>query len=94
MGVSFEILYHELVITDDISRLSSVWREKIRRTIENRLTKKPEVYGKPLRKSLKGYRRLRVGDYRVVYKIRGKTVKILAIQHRSVAYNKMNNRDI
>jgi hypothetical protein len=29
----------------------------------------PQEYGTPLRKTLKGYWKLRVGDYRVVYKI-------------------------
>lgn len=90
--MSFDIRYHELVRKEDIPRLSSEWREKIKRAIENRLTTRPEAYGKPLRQSLKGYRKLRVGDYRVIFRIGGRAVKILIIQHRSVAYKMVQKR--
>jgi mRNA interferase RelE/StbE len=92
MALNFSILYHELVVEKDIPGLPSAWREKIKRTVESRLTTQPEVYGKPLRRSLKGYRKLRVGDYRVIFKIEGRTVKILVIQHRSVVYRMIQKR--
>ena len=82
----FEVVYHHLVRAEDIPRLSSTWKEKIRRAIEDKLTTRPEVYGKPLRRSLKGYRKLRVSDYRVVYRIEQAKVKVLVIQHRSIVY--------
>jgi len=88
----FEILYHYLVVHEDIPRLSKLWREKIRAAIENRLVTKPDLYGKPLRRSLKGYRKLRVGDYRIIFKIDGRKVKILIIQHRSVIYSDVKKR--
>ncbi len=77
MDMSFEILYHESVVEKDISRLSPEWKKKIKSAIEKKLTSHPEVYGKPLRKSLKGYRKLRIGDYRVIFSIETKTIKIL-----------------
>jgi len=46
----------------------------------------PEVYGRPLRHTLRGYWKLRVGDYRVVFKIKGAEVHILAIVHRKETY--------
>lgn len=92
MEVSFDICYHELVVKEDIPRLSLEWREKIKRAIENRLTTRPEAYGKPLRQSLKGYRKLRVGDWRVIFRIDGKTIKIFIIQHRSVVYKMIQKR--
>lgn len=92
MEMSFDIRYHELVRKEDIPRLSSEWREKIKSAIENRLTTRPWAYGKPLRQSLKGYRKLRVGDYRVIFRIEGKTVKILIIQHRSTVYKMIQKR--
>ena len=88
----FEILYHYLVVRGDIPRLLKLWREKIRAAIENRLVTKPDLYGKPLRRSLKGYRKLRVGDYRIIFKIDGRKVKILIIQHRSVIYSDVKKR--
>jgi mRNA interferase RelE/StbE len=47
---------------------------------------RPEVYSRPLRWSLKGYRKLKVGDYRIVLKVEDKLVKVFAIQHSSVVY--------
>ena len=58
----------------------------IKTAIEERLMVDPIGFGKPLRYSLKGHRRLRVGDYRVVYRIEKKTVVIIAIKHRKDVY--------
>lgn len=48
----------------------------------------PIKFGKPLRYSLKGDRRLRAGDYRIVYRIEPEiqTVLIVAITHRKDVY--------
>ncbi len=88
----FNVVYHHLVVRDDIPKLSNGWKEKVRRVIEERLMTYPDLYGKPLRRSLKGYRKLRVGDYRVIFKIEKNTVKILVIQHRSVVYDAAEKR--
>lgn len=90
--MNFEIIYHPLVVCDDIPRLSAEWKTKIQKAIEERLTAHPETYGKPLRRSLKGYRKLRVGDYRIIFLLKKSTVKIIIIQHRSVVYNRINKR--
>ena len=86
--------YHYLVIKEDIPKITSSWRAKVKEAIEGKLTTRPEVYGKPLRRSLKGYRKLRVGDYRIVYRVEGRKVKIFVIKHRSVVYKTAENRII
>ncbi len=88
----FQIIYHHLVGSVDLPNLSAEWKEKIRRAIEQRLTTHPDLYGKPLRRSLKGYRKLRVGDWRVIFRIQKDKVKIFIIQHRSAVYNEMEKR--
>jgi len=88
----FEILYHHKVVSDDIPKLSASWKVKIREAIEKKLMTHPDLYGKPLRRSLKGYRKLRIGDYRVIFRIEEKTVKILIIGHRSIVYKEINKR--
>ena len=88
----YTILYHHLVVRDDISKLPRVWKKKIQRAIELKLTTAPDMYGKPLRRSLKNYRKLRVGDYRVIYRIEDKKVKIFIIQHRSIVYTNSEKR--
>ena len=80
------IFYHKKVVQEDIPRLGENTRRAIKKAIETRLTEMPELYGKPLRKSLAGYRKLRVGNYRVIFKIRGMEVRILIIAHRKEVY--------
>jgi mRNA interferase RelE/StbE len=41
----------------------------IKRAIEERLATQPETYGKPLQRTLKGYWKVRIGDYRVFLKL-------------------------
>ena len=43
-------------------------------------------YGVPLRGTLRGYWKLRVGDYRIVFKIAGQEVRVLTILHRRDLY--------
>ena len=88
----YTIQYHPLVVRDDIPKLGAPYKQRIKRSIEQRLLIDPETFGIPLRRSLKGYRKLRVGDYRVVFRISGKTVYILAIMHRSIVYDYMSKR--
>lgn len=92
MALAFEITYHTTVVQEDIPRLSKTWKERIRDAIEEKLTQSPDFFGKPLRRSLKGYRKLRVGDYRIVFRIQGSKVLILAILHRSIVYKEVEKR--
>jgi mRNA interferase RelE/StbE len=92
MEIVYTILYAETVVREDIPRLSQVMRTRIRKAIETKLTTHPELYGKPLRRSLAGYRKLRVGDYRIVFRVENDCVKVLIIQHRSVVYNNVGER--
>lgn len=45
-----------------------------------------------LRKTLRGYWKLRVGDYRVMCKIEGEEVWALGIQHRKTVYEDIVQR--
>jgi len=92
MGVKFKIFYHNKVVKEDIPKLSSAYRKRVKIAIEQRLTTEPETFGVPLRKSLKNYRKLRVGNYRVIFRIEGMKVKILIIAHRSVVYQSSAKR--
>ena len=65
---------------------------RIKTAIEHRLAIEPQRYGKPLRKTLRGYWKLRVGDYRIVFKIVGNEVLILGIIHRKKVYEAMGKR--
>ncbi len=55
-----------IIKPDSLNRNNS---QRIQRAIESRLTTEPERYGEPLQRTLKGYWKLRVVDYRVVFKV-------------------------
>lgn len=85
--MTYEVEYLETVVREDIPKLSKTARQRIRRAIEEKLTTRPVEFGKPLRYSLKGARRLRIGDYRVIFRIElPRTVVILKIGHRREVY--------
>ncbi|HSE57021.1 MAG TPA: type II toxin-antitoxin system RelE/ParE family toxin [Candidatus Paceibacterota bacterium] len=88
----YEIFYHKLVVTADIPKLGTVERKRIKKAIELKLTTHPELYGVPLHQSLAGYRKLRVGDYRVVFRIAKKQVLVFIIGHRSMVYEVIEKR--
>lgn len=92
MVMKFEITYHIDVVKKDIPKLSKREKDQIKLTIEEKLTENPHIFGIPLRRSLKGYRKIRVGNYRVVFCIIKNTVKIFLIQHRSIVYKLAKKR--
>lgn len=85
---AYEVEYLESVVEEDIFLLPKRIKTAIKKAIEERLMIDPISFGKPLRYSLRGHRRLRVGDYRVVYRIDPDTklVVIVAIKHGKEVY--------
>ena len=85
--MTYRIEYLRTVVEDDIPALPKSAKRQIRRAIEQELTTHPFELGKPLRYSLKGARRLRVGDYRVIYRIEPPdVVLVVKIGHRREVY--------
>ncbi len=78
----FLLRYHPDVRKVDLPLLDEKIKTQIRTAIEKRLQTAPQDYGEPLRKTLKGYWKLRIGNYRIVYKINGSEVLILGVCHR------------
>jgi len=76
------IKYHTKVKNKDIPRLSSNIAGRIENAIRNRLMVNPIKYGFYLRGTLSGYRKLRVGDWRIIYRIVDKEIRIIAIDNR------------
>ena len=88
----FELKYHLDVKSVDIPLLDARLRTRIKNAIKTRLMTAPHLYGEPLRKTLRGYWKLRVGDYRVVFKIVEVEVWILGIIHRKKVYDTIGKR--
>jgi mRNA interferase RelE/StbE len=90
--MAFALLYHPDVVRADLVPIPLNVRERIAAALARRLQEAPERFGHPLRGTLKGYWKLRVGDYRVVYRIVGAEVWILAILHRRQVYEDVLRR--
>lgn len=82
----YEILYSKEVVNEDLPNILEPARTDIKAAIERKLTERPLVYSRPLKRSLRGYRKLTVGYYRIMFRIEENTVKIFVIQHRSTVY--------
>ena len=81
-----KVEYLESVVRNDISKLPKTEKKKIKKAIEERLIQDPVHFGKPLHYSLKGCRRMRVGNYRVIFKLETRIVLIVKIGHRKEIY--------
>ena len=90
--MAYKLLYHPDVLKHDLPKIPRNIKEAIRRAIETRLAEEPFMVGEPLRQSLKGHRKLRVGDYRVIYRVEGGEIIILKIGHRKEVYRKVFSR--
>lgn len=88
----FTLVYHPEVKSRDIPALNRDQRTRIQRAIESRLSTEPQLYGEPLRRTLKGYWKLRVGDYRVIFKVVKAEVWIFAIINRRDVYQRIEKR--
>ncbi len=67
--MTYRVVIDELVFDKDFKKIDPADRKRIIKAIRQKLTSKPKEFGQPLRGDLKGYRKLRVGEYRVIYMI-------------------------
>lgn len=89
--MDYKIHYHEET-PKDIANIPNNIKVRIKKAIEERLLIDPIKYGEPLRRSYQGYRKLRVGDYRIIYRIDKMEFIILKIVHRKEVYQKVKKR--
>ena len=89
--MTFSVIFHPNA-AEEITRLNAVMKERLKNAVRERLMTEPSLYGKPLRGTLKGYWKLRVGDYRVVYGIDNNDIIVYAVCHRKKVYRLIKNR--
>ena len=80
------------MVKKDLKRIDNVSKSRIKRTIETRLMIDPEKHGPPLKGNLKGFRKLRIGEYRIIYKIVNNEISVLGIMHRKEIYKTIEKR--
>ena len=77
--MGWKVIYHDSVKAD-LRELGNARAQKILRAIEERIINgEPDKSGKPLSGNLVGYRRIRTGDTRIVYKIVENRIHIFII---------------
>lgn len=74
----WQVKIHRLVLEEDFRKIPEKKRSEILKTIYKKLGSSPEQFGAPLRH--KGLRKLRIGEYRAVYRIEKKVVRVLALK--------------
>ena len=75
----FKVLIDELVFEKDFKKIDKTNQIRIIKTIRKKLTFKPKEFGKSLTGDLKGYWKLRIGKYRVIYEIEEEKVLVYVI---------------
>ncbi len=71
----------------DIGKLDRVTRKRIAKKLQYFLEQEdPIVYARQLVHSNIGSYRFRVGHYRIVFDVDGKTIQVLSIKHRKDVY--------
>ena len=82
--MNYRIVFKKSVVRD-LKKIDKEQAEKIIKKIEDELPRKaatlPVLTGK-----FSGLRKFRIGDFRVIFSIIGKTALILRIRHRKEAY--------
>lgn len=79
-------------VEDDLRSIGKFHQNRALTAIENRLSSHPDRYGKPLGGMLAGLRRVRVGDFRIAYQVKGDQIVIWAIIHRKEVYAALAKR--
>lgn len=80
MNVAWKIKIHRLILSEDFKAISHPDQKIILKDIRKKLSLDPKSYGKPLSGELKGYWRLRIKDYRVIYKVKDDIIEVLVIK--------------
>ncbi len=93
------IEWHEAAI-EELRRLDPAVRRRIRQALQEELPKHPDPRRKlePYKGPLKGFWKLRVGDWRLVCALEGAaedwTLFVVLIAHRSAAYERQGVRRV
>ncbi len=76
----WKIKLHKLVLSEDFKTIGFSDQKIIFKDIRKKLSLDPKGYGKPLLQELKGYWRLRVKNFRVIYKIKEDVIEVLVVK--------------
>jgi len=76
----YKVQYHRLVVEKDFKNVPKADINKILKAVHKKLTLDPIAFGKPLACELVGYFRLRVGMYRLIYRVSAGEVTVFVLK--------------
>lgn len=77
--MSWKVIYHPEV-TGDLESLGRADAARVMRVIDERIRQgEPDKIGRPLHGSLAGYRRLRTGHIRIVYRVNMDMIEVIVV---------------
>lgn len=76
--MTWTVIYHPAV-EDDLESIGPSAARRIMRAIDAKLTSSPLQFGAPLSHGLANFRKLIIGDYRVVYQVQEKRVIVFVL---------------
>jgi len=77
--MSWDVIYHPAV-AGDLEALGRAEAARVMGVIDDRIRQgEPDKIGKPLHGSLAGYRRLRTGSIRIVYRVNVDMIQIIVL---------------
>lgn len=77
--MAWDVIYHPEV-QDDLDSIGAAEARRIFKVIEDRIINgSPDKTGNPLSGNLTGYRRIRTGPYRIIYKVNGSAIEVLIL---------------
>ena len=76
--MKWSILYHKDV-EDDLDSIGPSAARRIMKGIDNKLATAPLQFGSELAGNLSNFRKLRIGDYRIVYQVVEKKILIYVL---------------
>jgi len=90
----YAINYLGVVSDVDLKKISKKDKKQIKKAIENKLMIDPALYSMSLRRPLAGYRKMRVGKYRVIFSFNKKKEEclVIGIRHRENIYGEVGKR--
>lgn len=80
MSVFWKVKIHRLVLAEDFKSIGYSGQKIILKALRKKLALEPLNYGEPLREEFKGYWKLRVRDYRVIYRVKQDALEVLVIK--------------
>jgi mRNA-degrading endonuclease RelE of RelBE toxin-antitoxin system len=87
----YKVYFHKKV-SGDLLGVGKRDLDLIRKVIDEKIAIDPVLFGKNLSNNLKNYKSLRISKYRIIYKVEGNKIFILAVGHRKDIYETIISR--